>query len=387
MKKLNKKRTIMLAIIFVALVVLISMFFISNAFSKKFDYENLETVLAEQESVLENKYENLILPENINIVNPDKLYEIYENMNISNDGSDEAFDKMYPFIRDFTNGYVKEDDVYIGDDNDFRFGDNDGKCKDYIGSVNGDGICDVTSLDAMYVRANMTQHIETISVKNGDNTDVTYDIAGEQYSVKDAIAYCEKYLEEINYENYCPETFELKPSYVVVYRTKGPEPEPSEDAKETYYYAIYFDMYLYGIPLNDSGTINEEKFFSSCKFMMQIDKKDNVGCIQRTAQIDPQRVTELKGKFITLESCLENASEWLSKGYEYEVKEIGMRYCSILEIGFKQRTARPYWRIVLDESFGTEATPVVSTCVYVDVQTGDMYWFNSASGDMITPDD
>lgn len=112
MKKLNKKRTIMLAIIFVALVVLISMFFISKAFSKKFDYEKLETVLAEQESVLENKYENLILPENINIVNPDKLYEIYEDMNISNDGSDEAFDKMYPFIRDFTNGYVKEEDVY-----------------------------------------------------------------------------------------------------------------------------------------------------------------------------------------------------------------------------------------------------------------------------------
>lgn len=174
---------------------------------------------------------------------------------------------------------------------------------------------------------------------------------------------------------------------MVVYGTKGSEREPSEDAKETYYYAIYFDMYLYGIPLNDSGTINEEKFFSSCKFMMQIDKKDNVGCIQRTAQIDPQRVTELKGKFITLESCLENVSEWLSKGHEYEVKEIGMRYCSILEIGFKDRTARPYWRIVLDESFGTEVTPVVSTCVYVDVQTGDMYWFNSASGDMITPDD
>lgn len=52
---------------------------------------------------------------------------------------------------------LKKKMYIIGDDNDFRFGDNDEMMKDYIGSVNGDGICDVTSLDAMRVRANRTQ--------------------------------------------------------------------------------------------------------------------------------------------------------------------------------------------------------------------------------------
>ena len=389
MKKLTKKKMIPIIIIVVALVILVVIFSISKIFSKDFDYEKLETILAEQEDVLKNEYDNLILPDKINVVKPDKLYEIYMNRDDAlKDTSDEAKSKIYPFIRDFTNGYIKEDDVYVDDVNSFRFGDKIADDWDiYIGVVSpfgGGG--DVTSQSAMFVRKNTTELKQTIFVKYGEDTDVTYDIAGEQYSVKDAIAYCEKYLKEINYYNYCPEGFELKPSYVLVFGTMGNELEVSADAKETHYYKVYFDMYLDGVPLNDTGCINEEKYFSYSAFMMQIDKKDNVGCIQRLAQIVPQKKTELEGKFITLESCLENVSEWLSKGHKYEVKEIGMRYCSIEEIGFKEKIARPYWRIVLQEYEGDEVSAVHSRSVYVDVQTGEMYLFDSKNGEMLTPD-
>lgn len=390
LKKLSKKKIIPIIIIAIALVVLVVVFGVSKNSkkqNKESKYKSLDKVIAEQEDVLKNEYDNLILPDKITVVKPDKLYEIYmDRDNALKDTSDEAKSKIYPLIREFTNGAMEESDVYVDEANSFRFSFDEEKNKNYIGVINANGVGDITSKEAMYVRANTTKHKETIFVKYGENTDVTYDIAGEQYSVKDAIAYCEKYLKEINYYNYCPEGFELKPSYVVVYGTKGSEKEPPADAKETHYYKVYFDMYLDGVPLNDTGCINEEKYFSYSAFMMQIDKKDNVGCIQRLAQIVPQKKTELEGKFITLESCLKNVSEWLSKGHKYEVKEIGMRYCSIEEIGFTEKIARPYWRIVLQEYEGDEVSAVHSRSVYVDVQTGDMYLFDSKNGEMLTPD-
>lgn len=395
MKKLTKKsKVIIIALtaifVCVAAILIINKFLSNDSF--KFEYEPLDKVLAAQESVMKNQYDNLVLPEKITAVYPENLYEYYEDRSITKtDNAD--FEKQYKLINAFTNGKIEKADVYVDEiEGSFRFDGNPEEGKNYIGVVTGDGLCDITSIDAMRTRANFTSHKATVYVKYNENTNVSYDIGGEEYSVADAVAFCESYLEKIDYTQYFDGNIELKPSYVLVEGTKGAtdfNENPDGEVMDTNYYFVFFDIYMDGVPLNDAGSTSpDEKFFSSCCFGMMVDKKDNVGRILRTGQIVPDTRTKLDGKFVTLESCLENVSKYLAGGHKYEIKEIGIRYCSIEELGDNDKTARPYWRIVLSEEYGNAITPIETRTAYVDMQKGGIYVYDDGQAKMLdTVDD
>lgn len=396
MKKLTKKTKIILLVIAIIIVSLIAVFVISKLLNKSdfhFKYASLDKVLESQEDVLGNKYDNLILPDKIAAVYPKKLYDYYSS-GTKRDTSDEALDKAYSFINVFTGGIIEKSDIYIDDTNCFRFEPDEENGKNFIGFIDSNGMCDITSLEALDERANSTGVADTIYLRYGESADVTYDVCGEQYSVADAVAYCERYLEEINYLQYFDGNVELVPSFVQVTKTAGPNDfvaDPDGPVMDTNYYYVFYDVYIDGVPLNDAGrTSYDNPYFLNTTLVLQVDKKDHIGNIVRRALMIPEEKTELKGRFVTLESALENVSKYLAKDHTYEVLEVGMRYASLVTLGTydapSEEHRKPYWRIVLSVADGEPNIPeFTARCAYVDMVSGEIYIYDDLSSQKLEP--
>lgn len=355
-------------------------------------YASLESVLEKQNDVLGNKYDNLILPDKITDVYPEKLYEYYtiaERETVT----DEEFEKAFSFVNTFTNGTVDKEELKASEENNnignYSFSVVLEDEKGYLGVVDVDGLCDVTTMDALRTRTNEKNRVNTILLKYGEKPEGSYDIGGEEYSVEDALKYCEKYIEENHLMDFFESGIKIEPSYVFVIGSSGPD--ISEDAVDmnTNYYKIYYTMYRDGVPVSDCGcasSADDGKYFFGYSFCLMVDKKDHVGQILRTGQPTPSEKTEITSDVVTLKSALAKTSEYLSGGYEYNVREIGIRYCALKNSYTGDYYTRPYWRIVLNEKYtGDVFSTVTTTSVYIDLGKGDIYMFDDESGKMLEP--
>ena len=391
----KKKKIIIITFIVILVVLLVVVFVVGfSPFKSGFKYIPLESVVKKQYKVVKKDYDNLILPKEIREVNPEKLYT-FDSIRADKPITDESKKLFVELVNVFSNrNYTTADLSYLDIEPSYAELFDNG----YLNLFYEGNTFDLTTKEFANKRINNIVKIEkVIHVDRGEKTNVSYDVDGKSYSVKQAIAYAEEYLEKINISKYLLKGDELRissVSVVEVYDTdedaKSLSYEERQKLSTTYIYLVNFDHYYYGVPVNNSGTngYDDNGFHFPRWFTVGIGAPDSVGWLYNVGSWGLENQQEITDDVIDLSSCLSTVSEWLSEYKKYEVKEISMVYNSI-QYGINNGDSfeiRPMWRIVLDEYDGSDksfnmASPKLT--VNVDMQNGNMYMFDDASGEMV----
>ena len=379
----KKNKLIIAAFLLISVICVFVMFVLFKKSNKKvkasYKYDTLKNVLANQDSALNNKYDNLVLPDMIYPSNPEKLYEFYEDNSIKSDPTKTINDAVGLFTA--VTGLPLDENSFVEDHNEYYLEISPENNPDmWMGAYMEQGVCDISTLDAALRRSNSGIIKGSYYIRRGDIPNDEFDVAGEMVNVKDAVDMCVKYLNDIDIYKYLDKKITLEPSIVIVKQTKGPydySVEPVSKQDDTNYILVFFDIIYDGVPICDTGVMNDvTKYFDDASFCLMVDEKDHIGCIRHTGDPVVRDFKELEDKFITLDSCLDVVSEYLASESNYTVTEIGIRYCTLTDKNTKQNTKRPYWRIILKEMIGDDLHARKARAAYVDMVSGDIYLFD-----------
>ena len=404
LKKLSKKKIIPIIIIAIALVVLVVVF----AFNNKGKTENkaekkylaIDKALSKQEAVLDNKYDNFVLPDSVQKVDTDNLYIItYDAPDVFTQQHKENFVKL---MNNFSGKSFSEED--ITDDFDLYIYDDD-----YIGVYTNLHSFDVTKKSSATARiSNATGKEEVWHIDKVD-MNASYDIGGEQYKVSEVVSDAEKFINEnikgilkpdeglmLNYIQVC-ETYGEKEIIVkdengqdIIYDPLiGIELEEHQKPEETNYFNLIYSLTIDGVPVDyDFGftDLNEDGYMRGCFLVVTISKKGEIGGVRLSCYFDSTNKEVIDDEILTFESALNMASQHLADYKGYNIVEAGLRYCCPTNFGELKITYRPMWRMVLElYEFGYNGPNILQICV--DAVTGEIYFCDNYEGIIKNPTD
>lgn len=397
MKILKKKSTsIALIIVIVVILVAVVLFIFGSGSGKKNKngYLSLDEALAAQNDVLDNEYDNFILPDSVQEVDVQNLYMIHDDqteivmtqqhkedfLKLMNSFSGKNYD-LSQIIHDF--------DLRIADD-------------DFIGVYTELKSFDITRTSCAIARINNATGNEMIINADNADFDSAYSIGGEDYKISEAVDIADKYIKEnilsslksdegfkLSYIQVC-ETYGEEGIYIkdeegldILYDVMaGIEIDESKLPEKTNFYNLIYSLTVDGVPVDNNGGFtpdNTNGFLRGSYFTVTVSKKGEIGAIKLSRYFDSTEKEAIEGKIISLESALEKASEYLAGYKKYEVSQIGMSYCCHTLFGEEDITYRPMWNIVLElKKFGYNGPQLIQICV--DAVSGDIYLNDSFSG-------
>ena len=380
-------------------------------------FDKVENVTKNAASVLGNKYQNIVLPERIDV---EEVSEAYLMKAIRNSETADV-NKM---LNDFTSAYIGEEPTGIhpyGVDSPERFleairangGDVDEFLKEWSEEHQGadfyDGFKDMKPLvDPKYcmVADNIGKyHIEVWSGgsifaevyddriigrdarsssyvydPSKDNIEgISYEVAGEEYSLSEALQCAEAFMDN-TLRPFLESDDDVKTGNIYVFEERLPD----TNELAGYYYAVEFHHIIGGLAVSTAGSgqsRNDHMVGSSMYLVTDIPgviTEVSVSCCP--CVLDKQPLAKL----ITLESALAHAEKELAPYEVYNIERVTLEYCAkekaLSQIGDNPEFEyHPMWCLTVSESEQCGITPPLQkTVLYVDAVNGEvMLWDDS----------
>ena len=205
-----------------------------------------------------------------------------------------------------------------------------------------------------------------------DNIDgVSYNISGTQYSLSDAVEFATKKITS-DYMKFFPGCDGVVPYAVYVFTNEKGES----------FYVMSFEWLFQGTPAMNDGYLNgldaDAMYLYPCK--VEIIEPDKIANLTMFAPF-PTEKQEVE-KIITLEAALLHLEDTLSPNSNYKITEVGLKYCRYHEgEGDPEHEVRPYWCFTVGTGASKRGWYSPRKVIYVDAQNGDIYCYNSMSGE------
>lgn len=260
------------------------------------------------EAALGNTYQNLVMPEAIEVDKAEKAYIL------SASRKNESLDVKAQL--------EKLCEAYTGSKPDSIYRD-EGSSNTFIGEINGKYHIEYSSSNSFhaYRLAEWRAEEEKLpcavyDVSNEDISSVSYKVANSDYSLSEALNYAEGFVKDKLME-FMPNDTDISFSKAFVYKSG-----------EHYFYCFTARHYIEGLPLSNVGTGSiEEAHMNGTEFRIYIDEPGIIGEIRNFRYpyiTEKQEVSEL----ISLDSALSYLEGYLAPYGKYDIKNITLEYCS-----------------------------------------------------------
>lgn len=358
------------------------------------EFDTLENIKKSANDALKKKYDNLILPDKVTDIEATKLYTYEENYDNKYD-KDKAYGEAIDFYKSVTGIKLPKDDTELKYENDcYWFFPKDKLGQDFMyGFYMHKNMFWMCTEYKAYRDSFEEQVKKAYMLKWGDELDdEVFDIDGEEYTSRQAYEFAMQYVADKKLHDYFDENVKIEP-YALVVRTskriKAVNEEGAEYGDDTNIVKVYFDVIWDGVPLHNLGPGSSRTvdmgYFKMANCSVTIDQKNHVGGFECSGHSLVTNKQKTEDKYVTLESCLDITSKYLAGESNYKVKEVGIRYCTLVEDPKNQTITyrRPYWRIVLDGKVTAYDELAAARTVFVDMITGDLYLFDDATYTML----
>ena len=357
-------------------------------------FDTVENVTKDAASVLGNKYQNIVLPDEINVDIVDTAYIL----TCSRDSKDKSAD-LHKLLDEFSMAMVGEiaedihpDRVKVPTEEELavmREQFPDIKAEDF-------GNYDPIDPSLLLIGDSDRYHLEAWSnyslfgyvtdewfdTRTGEHavavydprvddlTGITYPVGGKDYAVSEAYKLADDFVKN-KLRPILPFDEDARAKRIAVYECNN----------GNYYYFISFEHICYGLPLSNVGEAGwKYTSMAGIDFRVAVNCPDVIGEVRSfyyPTVFDKRSVDKL----ITLDSALAHAEKLLAPYDVYIVKEVALRYCS-KEPGWDEKNEdgtfeyHPMWCLTVWEdptpSFGDMD---VRKEIYIDAVTGEtMLW-------------
>ena len=378
-------------------------------------FDTVENVTKNAASVLENKYQNIVLPDSIEILVTDKAYTLSASRFDDNVDVTEQVKKLTKVVcgeeplslhaygvdppERFLNTLKRagEDvDEFLkrwseeNDGADFYEGFKDQKplvdekrCmiaedpEKYRVEYWSSGTFSVENYGEMGTDLNAQSSSYAYDVRK-DDLNVSYSVGGKDYSLADALSFAEEYVNE----KLMP--FLVNDDLVRADKIYVSESKDAQGQTLGYYYTVTFLHIIDGIPISDCGEGQmTSPHMVGTQFYITIALPDRAGLIGNGMYF---AVLEKKPveKLITLSSALAKAEKTLAPYGVYNIKRVSLEYCAREEAVSANAVQEdtfyeyhPMWCLTVTEEEQMEnGAPSQRTVLYIDAVSGNIYLWN-----------
>ena len=345
-------------------------------------FDTVKNVTSNVEKVIGNKYQNLVIPEDVVIdVEPtDKAY-IISGSCYETEGRVDTEKKLDDFSQLFTgeaplhtaplyaSDFETENEslVKLGSEPVSRevwdsrgikqpFPDSFGRtaygyAREYTINISSGGTIDAVKATEWTVRESADDASASYDLRKEELSDISYRVAGQDYSLSDALSDADSYIKDklAPFLDNC-DTVRPRKLYVM-----DCVPDEDETAPEEHYYLIKYEKVLEGIPFSIYGIADQMPDHMYCMpfwvYLYEPGRVDRL-FIQDFYRTDKTEQTEL----VTLDSALAHTEALLAPFEVYNIRKITLEYCAnvkAVEDGRldenPQLKYRPTWCFTLSE--------------------------------------
>lgn len=331
-----------------------------NDKTDELETKDIETAISEAKDFGGKKYQNLSLPESINIPQTDSIYKLTVTSRGSSDPK-EGLNKLCMALAGKEPTDIKEKDNGAST------------------SVNGEYQAEFYSSGSfLYAKSpedpdNPWGEYDTDTVtasydlEKDDISGISYDLGGKQYSLSDALSLAEKTVTE-KLSSLLKWDTQTKAKEIVVY----------ESAERGHYYYVTFEHYVDRIPILRAGSGDplDPRVFPS---RLDIHIHDpNVATVVSnyayTELVDKQPVKEI----VTLGSALKKIEKELAPEKVYEIKDVRLEYAAVDTVigGSDKKEYHPAWCFIISNQARDTIMPDPKEILIFDAVTGDISLWN-----------
>lgn len=386
MAKLNKRtrRVIILCAAFVMTAAVITAIVLAVAINKKnkteeqskLEYKTLAEVLTEAPNALGKTYDNMTLPENVSLPTPEKLYTMSVDNSVVHITQEQLKQKCIDTAKYMNKEQPNEDEITLDtyDNGNFSYSsfniEKDDIEDDYLVRLDSSGGCliwapDIISGEAgdVMLAANVAK---ACTAEDSDLANVVGDLAGEDYTAKQALDFAQKTIDSVL--PLCADYEETKPVIVCILNNEFNEHQS---------FLVRFALCAGGVEFDLTDTSNVGGAKMTLNYVDVVithpDVVTQVYCHTYDRGIEK---TELEDRFITLDSALSHASVEFAPYFTNAVTDINIVYALPDFPDSDEENDetdpdeyRPMWRLSLDEPNNLKIR-----CIYIDMVTGDLIY-------------
>lgn len=320
-------------------------------------FDTVENVTRNVQSVRENKYQNIIIPEEcvFDVEPAERAYIIgatnYENEGrVDIDKRFEDFSMMFvgeipPHIVPFaTESYDAElekaeeagrepyDRELFERGNKTSFPPEYGRtgfgyARRYMVEMSTGGAIIAFVLSDWSRKQSLADPAFSYDLRKGELPDISYSVAGEDYSLADALKDADSYISG-SLKPFLDNSDGVRPQKLYVMEAFG-----DEDIGETpgnYYYLIKYAQTVGGIPISNYGTRDQRKDRMQREiFWLLMYERGKFGKVAMDNFFETGRTEQ--EKLITLDSALAHGEKLLAPFEVYKIKKVSLEYCAYLD--------------------------------------------------------
>lgn len=352
----------------------------------KLVYKPLAEVLADAPNALGKTYENLTLPESISLSAPEKLYTMHEDLLQTGITKEQLQQKCIDVVKILNNKDIKADDLILDmseyDEGDYfnytYYTNENSNPNDHNVRIYHSGGCLIWNPSMVQNEVGeivFEPHItKTYAIDDPQLESLSCDLAGTDYTAKQAVEYSQKTLDKIL--PLCTEYGGVVPTLVCVL---------DNEYNDHQSFLVRFVMLSDGVEFDSTGTSNHGgSFMRETCIEVVITRPDAFAQIKGVITNQGIQKTKLKDKFVTLDSALEHATVEFAPYFKNAVTDIDIVYAAPTLTGNARESFildyRPMWRFALEEP--SSVTP----CIYVDMVTGGLI-YDPCNGTLVTDKD
>lgn len=365
----RKKKTVIASacILFAIVVVFVCVYFVSVRskhydieYNSDFEYAEISAVLEGAEKVLGNTYENMTLPDKLNIAQGEKLYVI-SACALGDADSKNNIKKLCKTVAgvepDTLTPAVSDPEDYDAEAvNDF--------------APWSFSYYDNNSFNFYYINADLDNttysYEKSHRVAMEDISGVSYKLFGEEYSIEQAVKFTENYIRN-NLSEFMPDTDDVRAQEVFVFKNG-----------DGYDYSILLQHMVDGFPISTTGAVALDSGYMRGQLLqVKIARPDIINTLSNRLYCKFKEKKEVD-EIITLESALDYLEGYLAPNSQYEISEITLEYCAKCDdYNDYDFEYRPTWCFTIGEYQGDIATLRPKKMLYVDAVSGEVYCYDS----------
>ena len=403
-KKAQKFIIAAVIIVVIAVAAVVICYFVFRNNEPKLVFKTLDKVLAEAPDVLDNEYDNIKLSDGISIDDaPKELYTFTTTINT-------PLETAKKFTVDMTNRantlfQVTGDDlrIYEGDDvfefmgmsSLIPYEENEYTDEMYNVKYDGGGSF---MLMCPYLIGN--SYVYGLREKyyvlgQDDISDVSYSVFGEQYAAQDAVDYAasvfDKYKDLLLIDH---ENVECKPTYLIIAKNQAPG-----EYENDYSYIVRYTYSYKGVDIHTGGSnlFYDDPFRYPPTFLdIVVSAPDKFALIDNCGLLEGLKAEKIEGKYVTLESALDRASNILAPKFVQNITDIDIVYVPkqtqqlddeghAIQVD-SEITFRPMWRLTTDIDKSNEHFMPQGRYLFIDMVTGEFVLYDDNTVKALTED-
>ena len=365
----KKKRAIICAsgVIIIALILICIIYIKSDSSESSLIFTNFRNAAHKASESVGSSYQNLILPQTIQIPEPTALY----TLTVTTKDNIDCKEKLNLLCERMCGQKATSVSEAVLGNGAQGVCDNKGMLSFFYG---GSFLWAAMDPDKMWAEYS-TDTVEAVyDLEKDDLTGINYDVSGSPYPASKAVEYAKEQFNEKIKEFMLMDT-ETKPKELIVFNSKD----------EGHYYCITFEHYVDGVPLLWSGTglALKTRIFPS-QLEIHIHHPDEITVIKNGYYRVLSEKKEIQ-EIITLESALKKLEKELAPYGVYTVSDIRLEYVAADTVLFGSDTLeyRPSWCFIIEDQSRNTSYISPKKLLLCDALTGEISCWDDKKGDYV----